>query len=182
MHACVAIGCKTAPAGPPDSSKLPCVHPQELATEPSARPDLPRSGHCAARLPGAEGDILVFGGYTETPDKQRAATNDAWWFSSSSQTWSKVQYAASSEGIPEVCGTAHPLDGRSIALPPPVCSVKPARSITSWRLAAETHRADAPPPATPAASHASPPSWCCVAAACGSLAAGTPASRAQRPS
>ncbi|KAK9794608.1 hypothetical protein WJX73_007394 [Symbiochloris irregularis] len=74
---------------------------QEVATTQEQRPTLPRSGHCAARLPPSHSsDVIIFGGYTEDDQKKREACNDAWTFSLESKSWTTVQY--SGDLIPRV--------------------------------------------------------------------------------
>lgn len=66
----------------------------EVATAQSARPGLPRSGHCAATLPGwHKDDVIMFGGYVEDGDKKRWATSEAYTFSVAAHQWTPVQYA-----------------------------------------------------------------------------------------
>ncbi|KAK9807704.1 hypothetical protein WJX72_006635 [[Myrmecia] bisecta] len=68
---------------------------QEVATDPSERPTLPRSGHSAAPLPaGHAEDTIIIGGYTETADKQREACIEAWTFLLAEKRWCAVSYAA----------------------------------------------------------------------------------------
>jgi Galactose oxidase, central domain len=75
---------------------------QEVAKEQSRRPDLPRSGHCSVTLPeDHSADVLIFGGYTETADKQRQACNDTWVFDAA-KNWSQLQTVGRP---PRVCPT-----------------------------------------------------------------------------
>lgn len=83
---------------------------QEVATDQSQRPDLPRSGHCSATLPPEHAaDVIVFGGYTETPDKQRQACNDTWVFDGA---WSRLQTTG---GPPRVRLMHHPQHAPAIS-------------------------------------------------------------------
>jgi Galactose oxidase, central domain len=69
---------------------------QEIAKEHSRRPGLPRSGHCSVTLPKEHSaDVLMFGGYTETADKQRQACNETWVLDSIRDSWSQLQTVGS---------------------------------------------------------------------------------------
>lgn len=53
------------------------------------------SGACAATLPQHHThDVILFGGYHESPDKQRAPTNAAWIFARAAGAWEPVQYTS----------------------------------------------------------------------------------------
>lgn len=83
------------------ASMLPSVTFTPTATSPGSSPSLPRSGACAAPLPGSHShDVIMFGGYTEQqqPSMIRVPTNEAWLYSAASGSWSPVQY--SSEAVP----------------------------------------------------------------------------------
>eukprot|EP00879_Flechtneria_rotunda_P009431 GHRR01009873.1.p1 GENE.GHRR01009873.1~~GHRR01009873.1.p1 ORF type:complete len:380 (+),score=81.08 GHRR01009873.1:187-1326(+) len=68
--------------------------------QPGTSPALPRSGHSAATLPASHShDVIVFGGYTEASDRQRAPTNEAWIYSRTSNSWEQVLY--SSQAVPQ---------------------------------------------------------------------------------
>jgi hypothetical protein len=53
------------------------------------------SGACAAPLPeGHSHDVILFGGYHEAADKQRACTKAAWIYSRKAGAWEPVQYTS----------------------------------------------------------------------------------------
>ncbi|KAF6248736.1 galactose oxidase [Scenedesmus sp. NREL 46B-D3] len=65
------------------------------------------SGACAATLPeGHSHDVLLFGGYHEAPDKQRACTNSAWIYSAKTAAWEPVQYASGAVPQPRLVSQA----------------------------------------------------------------------------
>ncbi len=101
-------------------------HLQEVAREPQQRPTLPRSGHAGAALPAwHDAQAIIFGGYTETQDKTRAATNEAWLFDTASGSWTPVQYA---EGDVPVVG------GSNIHAPSAVVLIVIGRGMQRARL------------------------------------------------
>jgi hypothetical protein len=87
------------------------------------RPPLARSGHCGCPLPaGHEYAALIFGGYTETTEKERTATNEAWVFSRTKELWSPVTYK--SDAVPEVISTS--VYSASAVIRRPICYTKSA--------------------------------------------------------
>lgn len=66
-----------------------------MAREDAARPSLPRSGAAAVRLPN--GDVLMFGGYTEDGSgTKREASNESWVYSTNDENWRAVLVPAGS--------------------------------------------------------------------------------------
>eukprot|EP00878_Enallax_costatus_P003843 GHUV01004059.1.p1 GENE.GHUV01004059.1~~GHUV01004059.1.p1 ORF type:complete len:362 (+),score=97.55 GHUV01004059.1:149-1234(+) len=92
------------------SKTMVAVTFKETATQPDQRPDLPRSGHCGAAI--SDQEAIIFGGYTETADKQRAPTNEAWKYSSTTGSWTKVQYSSTAVPQPRLVSQAVAVGGK----------------------------------------------------------------------
>ena len=92
---CLAGDCHSAREQGVQRSLACACASSHWSKQTSEQVEPPRSGHCAAALPAEhEGDVLVFGGYTEDSQGKRQASGDAWVYSCSKGAWSQLQYAA----------------------------------------------------------------------------------------
>ncbi|KAF8065913.1 protein phosphatase 2C 68 [Scenedesmus sp. PABB004] len=89
------------------AAAMPRVTFEQTATD--APPGLPRSGACGVALPPGHASgfaAIIFGGYTEDADKQRAPSNEAWGFRSDAQAWERIAHASAAAPRPRLVAQA----------------------------------------------------------------------------